>query len=144
MLNYKKKRINHNHDKNQKLSLIKTILTLCLVFFIFSILFAILLSLFFYKTENPTTKIRLVAILSIYLSSFLCGIVLARINNERVFLNSLIFGTIIFLIVFILSLFVKNNQYSIYWHIFLPIISILGSLCGKKRNKSRKRRHKVH
>lgn len=144
MHNYNKRRINHKNDEKTGLSIIKTILLLCIAFFLFSIIFATLLSLFFFKTENPTSKIRIVAIISIYFSSFMCGIILARIISERIFIYSTILGTMIFLITFVISLFIRNNQYSIFWHMILPVIAVLGSQCGKRRPKNKKHRHKAY
>ena len=137
-----KKRRNHSDTESNKspVSFMKKYVLLCILFFGISILLALLLSSFFYNTENPTAKIRLISLISIYVSSFLCGIILSKTVENKNLIYGTIYGLIIFLIVFSISLFLKNDQHSVLYHVFLPIASAIGAICGKKREKKHKHR----
>ena len=132
----KSKQRNVNNDITlSPVTLLKSYVLFCFIFFVFAIIFSILLSLFFFRTENPTSKIRLISLVSIYFSSFICGILIARKAKEKLIVLSLVLGFILFSLLFTASLFIRNSENSIYFHLLIPIFTVIGALIGRKREK---------
>ena len=136
----KKRRISVDEGSMGFSVFITKYLLACFLFFILATFFAILLSLFFFKTDNPTSKIKLIALLSLYFSSFISGIIISRLIGQKHLLSGLVLGFLLFLINFTISIFVKNSEYTIYFQLLIPILTVLGAICGKKRYKAKRKR----
>lgn len=133
----------NNRNKIKELTfpiLLKRCLVFSLIFAVISVLLVLILSAFFYNTENPTSKLLLIATISMYLATFLSAFFLSKLNGSLYFWGGLILGTIILALILVLSIFVKVDNQNIFLQLALPVISILGAMLGQKREKRTKRR----
>lgn len=120
----------------------------CFLFTIFfsvvTVLLVLILSAFFYNTENPTSKLQLIATISMYLATFFSAFFLSKLNGGLYFWGGLILGTIILALILVISIFVKVENQNIFLQLALPVISILGAMLGQKREKRNNRRKKFN
>jgi putative membrane protein (TIGR04086 family) len=145
MENFKKRKRGLNDDLNFS-RLFKRILLYTLLFFVASIIVMIILSLIFYNTSDPTSKIGIISLSAFYTSSFICGIALSKQNKQFYILGGILLGAMIFLNTLLISLFLGKDGLSltsIGWRLISPVLCVLGSLAGIHRDKPhRKRRHR--
>lgn len=133
----------NNRNKIKELTfpiLLKRCLLFSLIFAVITVLLVLIFSAFFYNTENPTSKLQLIAIISVYLAAFISAFALSKVNGGLYFWGGLILGSIILALILILSIFIKVDNQNIFLQLALPIISILGAMLGQKREKRNKHR----
>ena len=145
--------INHPyHDKaSEGMPFYKLIIrcaVFLLIFALVAVISALICSAIFFKTENPTSKIQLASLISLYLSVAVCSVVLTRINGERWLFGGLILGFMIYFSTLMLAFFIKDtpSTSSIILRALIPVISTFFAFLSRKRDKkhhkSRIKRHK--
>lgn len=114
-----------------------------LIFCAVSALMILIFSWIFYSTEDPTSKITLASLSSLYTSCFICSFVLSRINGQRNFLCGIVFGAMVVILTLLLSLAVKDGSMKnpVLWRALIPVVTVVAALLAKKRE--RKPRHKI-
>ena len=139
----KTKRINSQNNENQSiLQIFKYCFLFTLLFFAISITIITILSLFLFNTNDPTKFLSLSLRITLYFSILVCSFALSKKLQYSYIFAGLIFGCMVFVIFFIISLF-STTESSIIWMILIPAFSIIGSILGMKRNiKPHKRRHR--
>ena len=145
MENFKKRKKLSSDDLNFS-ELIKRAFLFTLLFFAISFVVILIMSCIFFNTSDPTSKIGVISLCALYISAFLCGFSLSRVNKQLYILGGAILGIFIFISTLLLSLcFGKDGltSISIGWRLLAPVSSIIGSLTGVYRNKPhRKRKHR--
>ena len=137
-----------NHDFENKDLSFKKLLKRCLIVLLASILIGILItllfSLVFYNLPDPTSRINIASLLSMYFTVFISGFILSRVNKQKYFIGSLILGLMLFAINIILSIILKDelSTTDYIWKLLIPVFCILGSMIGikKERKSYRKKR----
>ena len=137
--NQRTKSYSHNNENSTFLQILRQHLKFTFLFFIMSILFILVVSIFLFNTNNPTKYINLALNIVMCLSVFICSLLLSKCLNEKIILNCLIYGIIITAIFFVLSL-IFNGDKSIVSYGLIPIFSIAGGVIGIKRERKRKKR----
>ncbi|MGM9666200.1 MAG: TIGR04086 family membrane protein [Eubacteriales bacterium] len=114
-----------------------------LIFCAVSALMILIFSWIFYSTEDPTSKITLASLCSLYSSCFICSFALSRISGQRNFLCGIVFGAMVVILTLLLSLAVKDGTMNnpILWRALIPVVTVAAALLAKKRE--RKPRHKI-
>lgn len=113
-----------------------------LIFCAVSALMILIFSWIFYSTEDPTSKITLAALCSLYTSCFICSFVLSRINGQRNFLCGIVFGAMVVILTLLLSLAVQDGgmKNPVLWRALIPIVTVASALLAKKRERRTKHR----
>jgi putative membrane protein (TIGR04086 family) len=129
-------------SQNVEIGFVKLI-KICLLALLISIgigaIVTLLLSLIFFNLPDPTSKIKIVSLLSLYITIFISGFVLSKIIKQKYFISGLILGVMIFVInlAFSFILKVELNASDYIWKLLIPVVCILGSMVGiKKERKS--------
>lgn len=129
-------------SQNVEIGFVKLI-KICLLALLISIgigaIVTLLLSLIFFNLPDPTSKIKIVSLLSLYITIFISGFVLSKIIKQKYFISGLILGVMIFVInlAFSFILKVELNASDYIWKLLIPVVCILGSMAGiKKERKS--------
>ena len=128
---------------NFKILLKRCFIFLC-VFLALYVLSALIVSAIFYSSADPTSKINIASMLCIFISVFISGYIMAKINNQKLFLGGLILGFMIMLLDIVLCLIFNDISITdLPILLAIPAICILGSMLGKKREhkKFRARRY---
>lgn len=90
--------------------LIKRCFIFVLLFFIIGFLFALFLSLLFFRSGDPTSKISLVGYISLYTSVALTTFIFKRGLKEKKLLGGLILGSMIFVFTYLISLTLGQKE----------------------------------
>ena len=120
----------------------------CLVFagasLLISAVVTIIISSIFYKLPDPTSKIHIASLLSMYISALISGFILSKINKQKYLASGFILGMILFLLNFILSLVFNKDLsvYSIVWKILIIVVCVLGSALGVKKERKSFRKNR--
>ena len=101
-------------------------------------------SAIFYNTTNPTSKIELASLISLYFSTFLSSMILTKINGEKWLFGGIILGFLIYLITLALALLIQDepNPKNIAFRLLIILVSIFSAFLARKREKKR-RMHKI-
>ncbi len=142
-MNKYKKTISHSTELTI-LGLIKRSFAFLGVSAILALAFTLVISAIFFNLPDPTRKIHIASLLSMYLTAFFSGLFLSLFNKQRYFSGGLILGLMLFVINLILSLCFNDSLTLIdyIWKLLIPVVCILGSMLGtkKERKSFRKRR----
>lgn len=127
----------------KSLSFCKLILRSSIFVFAFMIVLSIstlISSFLFYNTTNPTSKIELAALISLYFSTFLCSLMLTRINGEKWLLGGLVLGVLIYMTTLVFAIFIKDdpNPKNIILRALIIAVSVFSAFISRKREKKRK------
>ena len=130
-----------NSELNFK-DIFKRCVIFTVIFFLISIITTAIIGAIFYNTKDPTSKIAITSLLSLYLSSFISGFILSKINKQRYFLGGLILGILLFIITFVAGIIIDSKESfelgSIIWRLLIPVVCILGSMLGIKKDTKHK------
>ena len=130
---------------NCSLSISKLILR-CLIFTVgfcvLSSILVIMMSAIFYSTENPTSRLRLGALIALYASTFITSLLLTKINGQKWLFGGLILGAMIAVLTLLLSFLVPSEAsgHSIPYKAIIILVSLLAAFMGKRRDKSSHKR----
>ena len=120
--------------------LIKQCLMFIPVFFLTCLVVSLIMGLIFFNTEDPTSRVTIASIMSLYISSFICSFIVTKRVREKTLVCSLIYSLILFFITYSVSLFLNNGN-SIITKLGIIGVSILAGLLTKKKT-TRKIKHK--
>ena len=138
----------HKNENNENdvsfLSLVKRCALFCLLCGVLYVLIALVASIILYNTNDPTSKIPIAGIASMYLSVLLSSFLMAKKNKSRYLLGGILLGTFVLLSSAMISLSIgENGNDGLIYKLLIPVFSLLGSIIGIKREKARKRRRKA-
>ncbi len=140
----KNKVLNKNEQAELSFSrLLKKCLFFTLIFAIICIAITLILSLVFYNTSDPTSKISLISLVCLYLSAFISSFILSRTLPFANVLGGLILGAMIFLVI-LLGSFLVDGDSNILLRAFLPLVTVIGSFLGIKRSDDKRKKRKKH
>ena len=141
----KKRKKLHNAELDFK-KLLKRCLIFTLIFCIVSIIVTAIISLLFFNFKDPGAKVLVASLISLYLSSFVSGFILSKVNGQKYFAGGLLLGCMTMILTFIIACFISIEATfsftSIIWRLLIPVFCILGSLLGVRREKKQPHRHK--
>lgn len=114
-----------------------------LLFCVMSVLIVGIMSVIFYNTENPTSKITLLGYIALYSSVFITSFIMTKSNGEKWLFGGLILGGMIFILTLFFSIFLKDasNPQSIIFRILIIAVSLASAFLARKRN-SKKSAHR--
>lgn len=145
----RKRALFNQNSKNEDftiLSLFKSCGIFLIVFAVISLISILILSFIFYSTKDPTSKIKIAALISLYFSSFVCAFMMSKKNGQMFLVGGFIFGLCIIVLTLILSLFFKSEgtmQNSIILRSIIIIPTMLGGVLGGKKKEHKRKRHKI-
>lgn len=120
-----------------------TLLIRCLIFTgVFALLstaFILIFSGIFYNTTNPTAKIEIASLASLYLSVAICSSALTRINSQKWLFGGLILGCMIYITTLFFAIFIQDdpNTENIILRAIIPILSTVFAFLSRKKDKKR-------
>ena len=104
-------------------------------FFIIFIILIFLISILYYFDILNNNVIKYLKCLVIILSSFISGIKIGKLSNQKGYLKGIILSLVIIFIFFIISIITNSFKYSlIIYYILIIIITTLGSMIGKLKS----------
>ena len=117
-----------------------------LIFLFIGLLNSVLFSLLFYKSANPTDNLNLAGYLALYCSVTVTSILFVKGLHSRQSLGSAILGAMIFLLTYLLSIIMGQNENGVQELILrlcIILICILISVLPKffKRKSKKIKRH---
>lgn len=119
----------------------KNILLLLLLFFVVSIVLMLASSAILFNTSDPASLAMPVGKGILGASSLICGFILSRRVGKLYVPLGAALGLAITLLVFVISLFIPNNNgVSVLWYGMIILATLVGSIIGIKRE--RKPKHK--
>ena len=142
MENFKKRKKLSSTELNFAL-LFKRATVFTVMFFAISFVIMLIMSCVFYNTSDPTSKISIISLCALYLSSFVCGFLLSKLNGQLYLLGSFTLGIMIFLSSLLLSLFFGNEGFfatSLAWRALAPVFCIIGGFGGMRKEKQHHKR----
>ncbi len=145
MMNKKKRKFKSNAELNFK-NLFTRCILFSIIYFIVGLIFLLVLSWVFYNSDDPTSKIELVGLISLYSAGLITSFVQSKVNGQYYFLSGLILGLLILSVSLILSLiFPIDNAFSainLIWRGLIPVICVLGGVLGAKNRNSKRKHHR--
>ena len=131
-------------DKSTALEYGKAIIFSFLMFVINGFLVTLIASLCLFNLNDPQKVSEIAGKACLYIACIGSGLILSKRLRQKNVLASFVLSVVILTFIFLISLFVPGTANSVLWLIFIPIATIIGSLLGVKREKTkhRKRRHK--
>ena len=126
-------------------TLLKKCLLNLLLFCALIMIFSLLSGLIFFSTKDPTSKIGIGAYMTLYLSVAISSFVLSKQLGQKQILCGLLFGGLIIVLIFMISLILGSGKLGIgdlISKLMIIIISTGSSLLTRANN--RKKRHKRH
>ncbi len=140
----KNKALNKNEQGELCFSrLLKKCLFFTLIFAIICIALTLILSLVFYNTSDPTSKISLISLICLYLSAFISSFILSKTLPFANVLGGLLLGAMIFTVI-LLGSFLVDGESNILLRAFIPLVTVIGSFLGIKRSDGKRKKHKKH
>lgn len=138
---FTKNKIRQQRDVDVPFSyMIKQCLVFIPVFFLTCLVVSLITGLIFFNTDDPTSRVSIASVISLYISSFICSFIVTKRVKEKTLLCSLIYSLILFFITYSVSLFLNNGN-SIIIKLGIIGVSILAGLLTKKKT-TRKIKHK--
>ena len=136
------KNLKRTHLKQQDFSFKDIIIRSCFFIFMFcvaSIACLIILSYFFYNSNDPSKWAKIVSLCSLYFCVFTTSLIQSKVNRQRYLLCSIILGVGILILTFLYTLFfgasIDFSTTNLIWRLLIPVISILGGMLGIKKQK---------
>ena len=128
--------------------LVKRGLIYVLIFFTVGLLLSFFLSIIFFRSEDPNSKIDFIGYLSLYASVIITSFLFKKGLTEKRLLGGLILGIMIFVFTYLISLVIGQNEngvtellYRLSTVFICVIISIIPKF-EKRRSKKLKRHWK--
>ena len=141
----KKRKKLHSAELDFK-KLFKRCLIFTLIFCVISVIITAIISLLFFNFKDPGARVLTASLISLYLSSFVSGFILSKVNGQKHFIGGLLLGCSTMVLTFIIACFISFDTAfsftSIIWRLLIPVFCVLGSLLGERREKKHTHRHK--
>lgn len=140
--------MNAHYQKSQKekglFSLVFKKYFICIfTFILFSLLFTALIGILFFNSNDPTSKIDIASYVSLFISTSVSSFILSKSFKDRNALHGLIFGIMLAIITFLISIALNNDKDAIEILLskgLMVLISFFMSILGKPKQK-RKRKY---
>ena len=106
-----------------------------LYFFISLVILLLIITIFYYFDIISNNTIKYLRIIIVILSTFISGIKIGQLSNNKGYIKGIILGSIISLIFLIINFITKNLKITnIIYYLIIIIFSTLGSIIGINKN----------
>ena len=131
---------NQNTTELNFLGIIKMSLIFTFIFCAISAVLLLVVSLIFFNTNDPSKYANVLGKSTLFASSLLCGFLLSKKVGKRYIPLGFTLGITISLLIFLLSVISNNDvaSNSQLWLLLTPVVTVLGSVLGIKREKKHK------
>ena len=134
-----KKRTTEQNDISL-LYILKQSLIFIPLFLLIGFILSLITALIFFKSEDPTSKIKMASIISLYGSAFICSLFFTKKLGDRTVLAGFIYSLLLFIIVYAVSL-ILNGGSGILIKLGIIGVSLIAGMITKKR-VTKKIKHK--
>jgi putative membrane protein (TIGR04086 family) len=110
------------------------------LFLLIGFVLSLITALIFFKSEDPTSKIKMASIISLYGSAFICSLFFTKKLGDRNVLAGFIYSLLLFIIVYAVSL-ILNGGSGILIKLGIIGVSLIAGMITKKR-VTKKIKHK--
>ena len=140
-------RIQHKRHSNEQgdasfLFIFKKSLIFIPLFFLIGLILSVISALIFFKSADPTSKIRIASLISLYGSAFICSLIFTKRIGERNILAAIVYSLLLFILVYIISL-ILNTGNGILFKLGIIAISIAAGLITRKKATKKIKRKKL-
>ena len=140
-------RIQHKRHSNEQgdassLFILKKSLIFIPLFFIIGLILSVISALIFFKSADPTSKIKIASLIPLYGSAFICSIIFTKRMGEKNILSALVYSILVFILVYIISL-ILNTGNGILFKLGIIAISIAAGLITRKKATKKIKRKKL-
>lgn len=138
------KRTSQDTSELNFLGIIKVCVIFTGIFCIISAILLLIVSLMLFNAEDPSLFLDVAGKGTLFAASVICSFLLSKKVCQRYIPIGLTLGIMITLLIFLISVIFKGDSTnsSQIWLLFIPVITVIGSLLGIKKEK--KQRHKRH
>ena len=131
-------------DKNEASCpyLIKRCLIYLLIFFTVGFLCSLFLSILFFNSEDPSSKIDIIGYISLYTSVILTALIFKKRLNSKKIVGGLMLGAMIFVFTYLISLTVgqeENGVIELLLRLGIILICVIISAIPKAKGKKCKK-----
>ena len=134
-----KRRTNEQNDISL-LYILKKSLFFIPLFLLIGFALSLITALIFFMSADPTSKIKMASIISLYGSAFICSLLFTKKLGDRNILAGFIYSLLLFILVYAVSL-ILNGGSGIPIKLGIIGVSLLaGFITRKKTNKRLKRK----
>jgi putative membrane protein (TIGR04086 family) len=134
-----KKRTTEQNDISL-LYILKQSLIFIPLFLLLGFVLSLITALIFFKSADPTSKIKMASIISLYGSAFICSLFFTKKLGDRNVLAGFIYSLLLFIIVYAVSL-ILNGGSGILIKLGIIGVSLIAGMITKKR-VTKKIKHK--
>ena len=140
-------RIQHKRRSNEQvdasfLFILKKSLIFIPLFFLIGLIICVISALIFFKSADPTSKIRIASLISLYGSAFICSLIFTKRIGERNILAAIVYSLLLFILVYIISL-ILNTGNGILFKLGIIGVSIAAGLITRKKATKKIKRKKL-
>ena len=140
-------RIQHKRRSNEQvdasfLFILKKSLIFIPLFFLIGLIICVISALIFFKSADPTSKIRIASLISLYGSAFICSLIFTKRIGERNILAAIVYSLLLFILVYIISL-ILNTGNGILFKLGIIGVSVAAGLITRKKATKKIKRKKL-
>ena len=138
-------RIQHKRRSNEQvdasfLFILKKSLIFIPLFFLIGLIICVISALIFFKSADPTSKIRIASLISLYGSAFICSLIFTKRIGERNILAAIVYSLLLFILVYIISLILNTGNGILFKLGIIGVSVVAGLITRKKATKKIKRK----
>lgn len=136
----KHKRRSNEQKDTSLMYILKESLIFIPLFLLIGFVLSLITALIFFKSADPTSKIKMASIISLYGSAFICSLFFTKKLGDRTVLAGFIYSLLLFIIVYAVSL-ILNGGSGILIKLGIIGVSLIAGMITKKR-VTKKIKHK--
>ena len=136
----KNKRRSNEQKDTSLMYILKESLIFIPLFLLIGFVLSLITALIFFKSADPTSKIKMASIISLYGSAFICSLFFTKKLGDRTVLAGFIYSLLLFIIVYAVSL-ILNGGSGILIKLGIIGVSLIAGMITKKR-VTKKIKHK--
>ena len=136
----KHKRRSNEQKDTSLMYILKESLIFIPLFLLIGFVLSLITALIFFKSADPTSKIKMASIISHYGSAFICSLFFTKKLGDRTVLAGFIYSLLLFIIVYGVSL-ILNGGSGILIKLGIIGVSLIAGMITKKR-VTKKIKHK--
>ena len=134
-----KRRSNEQNDASL-MYILKESLIFIPLFLLIGFVLSLITALIFFKSADPTSKIKMASIISLYGSAFICSLFFTKKLGDRNVLAGFIYSLLIFILVYAVSLIINGGS-GILIKLGIIGVSVMAGFITRKRT-NKKLKHK--
>ena len=128
----KHKRRSNEQKDTSLMYILKESLIFIPLFLLIGFVLSLITALIFFKSADPTSKIKMASIISLYGSAFICSLFFTKKLGDRTVLAGFIYSLLLFIIVYGVSL-ILNGGSGILIKLGIIGVSLIAGMITKKR-----------